>query len=90
MLDRVASANIMKSNYQQWFGSVRIEPQPGSTLVFESSAIPEREMNQIFENVVYMKACLIISNSDYTTFRAPNLRNIDSCAPGELHHLPLI
>ncbi|KIH46730.1 hypothetical protein ANCDUO_23215 [Ancylostoma duodenale] len=78
-------ANKMKRNYRQWFGSVRIEPQPGSTLVFDSSTIPERDMNKIFENVVNMKACLVISNSDYTYFRAPNLRYVESCAPGKLH-----
>ncbi|KAL6744019.1 hypothetical protein Aduo_016998 [Ancylostoma duodenale] len=75
------NANKMKRNYRQWFGSVRIEPQPGSTLVFDSSTIPERDMNKIFENVVNMKACLVISNSDYTYFRAPNLRYVESCAP---------
>ncbi|EPB73669.1 hypothetical protein ANCCEY_07250 [Ancylostoma ceylanicum] len=76
-----SNANTMDHNYQQWFGNVRIEPQEGSMLVFDSSAISERDMNKIFENVVYMKACLIISNSDYTNFRAPNLRHIESCAP---------
>lgn len=65
-----------------YYGKRRITPPSGKMLIMHSSRLSENAMNSICENAVYMKVCIIITNSNYKSLRCPNLQEIEPCRPG--------
>ncbi|RCN53008.1 hypothetical protein ANCCAN_01005 [Ancylostoma caninum] len=54
---------------------------PERPLILDAYVISESIMNMVLENVVYLKACIIVMNSNYTRLRLPRLQRLESCDP---------
>uniref|UniRef100_A0A7I4YFS8 Receptor L-domain domain-containing protein n=2 Tax=Haemonchus contortus TaxID=6289 RepID=A0A7I4YFS8_HAECO len=59
-----------------------ITPNEGSVIVIKSTVVTQAEMNAFCANVIYMQACIQITNSMYTSLRCPYLQKLVPCQPG--------
>ncbi|KAK6741889.1 hypothetical protein RB195_009638 [Necator americanus] len=59
-----------------------VRPSPGYILEFTSNDLTEMEMNAMCAEAIYLEACIVISASQYSSFRCPKLRELRSCQPG--------
>ncbi|KAK6741902.1 hypothetical protein RB195_009648 [Necator americanus] len=59
-----------------------VRPLPGYILEFTSNDLTEMEMNAMCAEAIYLEACIVISASQYSSFRCPKLRELRSCQPG--------
>nr|CDJ95562.1 unnamed protein product [Haemonchus contortus] len=90
MLEKYRECNAIKASqasnawtFVELCSGKRIwKPSPGETLELDISTLSQEIVTELFQEVTYIKMCIILRQSQIKYLRMPNLVEMYSCQPG--------
>uniref|UniRef100_A0A7I4YBF8 Protein kinase domain-containing protein n=1 Tax=Haemonchus contortus TaxID=6289 RepID=A0A7I4YBF8_HAECO len=91
MLEKYRECNAIKASqasnawtFVELCSGKRIwKPSPGETLELDISTLSQEIVTELFQEVTYIKMCIILRQSQIKYLRMPNLVEMYSCQPGK-------